>query len=101
MTDSKHTPESWFLEGDLIIDNADGYVVAEVPGRSIGFGWEGSEEQLRRALLMTAAPELLAACEALANAEVRMVDGLEVLDGDLHQYVELARDAIAKAKGQI
>jgi hypothetical protein len=98
MTDNKHTPgpwRCWQLPREM--DTNYWRIATTYDAMSLDTvrGYCGEAN----ARLIAAAPELLAACEALANADVRMVDGLEVLDGDLSQYVDMARDAIAKAKG--
>ncbi len=90
MSNAQHTPgrSPWTLtEGGLILD-ADRNLVA-----TVATGPHGEEEA--NAPLLTAAPELLAALNALLECPDVNHDALDMFSV---QAVEQARDAIAKAR---
>lgn len=101
----KHTPGPWFITGTMTK-----YVEARIPGRMIqevaacgptaaddGYG----EQQMANARLIAAAPELL---EALTDAVIDFDNWAAHEDNHPHEHlvvwVEKARAAIAKAKGE-
>lgn len=110
---SAHTPGPWTLHF-----GEQGYPLAidaprerwSIPGavgaivRSNGIGMPSSSEGLANALLITAAPDLLAACKQAAKlawevgseSEDGVLTLLEDSRGDLYRQL---RDAIAKAEG--
>lgn len=88
---SKHTPGPWvvyeFVDGyDIRAPEAECYVATASDPEAV-WGAIGREAD---ACLIAAAPELLAACEGL----------LSVLPATGHHAINMARAAIAKAKGE-
>jgi hypothetical protein len=94
MSDTKHTPGPWVLKRATVpvdggIDVAiigDGEIIAEVFARASATKWPPVEAN---ASLISAAPDLLNALKALMDSE-----------GEIHDKVIAAREAIAKAEGQ-
>ena len=91
----KRTPEPWVAMGKAVhirLSNGIGPKLAECPH---------SDEAHGNAYLMAAAPDLLAACEAILGVDTR---GLPVPGATVHpptmQAQELARKALSKAKGE-
>ncbi len=83
----------WKLRGVGEIVNNEGEVVADVYG-------ESDKESDEMARLMAAAPELLAACEAMHALLVRYENRSIVLEVGTGAAIALSRAAIEKAKGQ-
>ncbi len=94
MSNAKHTPGPWHTgigKAGRIIYAADGFAVADATvfhGRHQGDG--PSTTEVENARLIAAAPELLAALEAITNESVCLKAAI----------VEQARAAITKAKGE-
>ena len=94
-TQGQHTPGPWKLHGrsttnhTVLLTNDDGTV-----GIGRVFHEGGREESYANARLITAAPELLAACQAV-------IDEWHSKNSNFHtrkpQYLEQARKAIAHA----
>ena len=87
---NKHTPGPWKISGSkpgFSIDAKADQVVWEMGGIS----------RIEDALLMAAAPELLAACEAL----VEELSFRRDLDEQERVALQWGRDAIARAKGGV
>jgi hypothetical protein len=96
---SKHTPGSWSLnKEDNIITGADGsLVVADGTGAFIAIGND------QDALLIAAAPDLLAAVLAMQKAWLDYHDAhslTEPVTGRAGNAMDLATEAIAKATGE-
>ena len=90
MKTTKHTPGPWVVGnvGEVV---AGGITLADV---------YGDEEQADAdAYLIAAAPDLLEACEMLAEAQRRADAGERDGFGCYVDAVDMARAAIAKAKG--
>jgi len=96
----KHTPEPWTVDdlrpdGNLEIVGGDDVLVAEVDP-------DGSEEEvLANAALIAAAPDLLAACEGMIDlCKTLLLKDCGFYSPDNNGYIQTARWAIAKAKGE-
>lgn len=87
---TKHTPGPWHLSAakDCIWHQDHGRICTP-PNHAQVWNWEPN------ARLIAAAPELLAALEALLDMDVAYQRGPRVADA-----VEVARSALAKAKGK-
>ena len=112
---TKHTPGPWHCEQDLDQDyTAIGEPIAIVGGeecvetvrfvvgRFCDYGPHGEQQTAANARLIAAAPELLAACEAVVSDCREVLEGRESMSMDLiHAIVNgKARAAIAKATGR-
>lgn len=106
MGEAKHTPGKWYCEGGQILAPSD-RVETRGPIRIAGVSVsrKGSAERDANARLLAAAPDLLAACEAV----VRAWDGFEYDEVGIPQFDSmnrfaqaymLAADAVAKARGE-
>ncbi len=98
MNNTKHTPGPWSWDGEFALGwyasvNSESKYVGHY-ARPQGLSKEESEANAR---LFTAAPDLLAACEAL----LPHMDQLAMPDPMAVKAEELARAAIAKAKGGV
>lgn len=90
---TKHTPGPWFTDGGqgVCSHNKRSPLVAQVNGVHLD---PGHAEMLANVALISAAPELLAACEAL-------LDHMSEADMAAHEdQVAGMLNAIAKAKGE-
>lgn len=108
---NEHTPEPWIREGH-VIHTHDGTLIADLrrkPSRSffechIGNMHLTMEEVTANGDLIAAAPDLLAACEAIITAEgcadVHGLNHPETINW-LEQAYELAVAAIAKAHREV
>lgn len=96
---SQYTIGPWFCEnGDnrwVVWDDAGMVCICDVHT-----GVEPDPSGTRHARLIAAAPDLLAACEALVEAQRRADVGERGGFGCYVDAVDLARAAIAKAKGE-
>lgn len=92
---SDHTPGPW---EDIINDEGELWVVIDNGDHDIFIGdmEDTCGECHANAQLIAASPDLLAVCEALVN----VADGKGDLERDYWKAVEMARTAIAKAKGE-
>lgn len=85
---TKHTPGPWVIgkhDHDVVmVDTASGTAICDVYG--------DSDDRPANAHLIAAAPDLLEALETLYRAVC-------IADADLRPGEQLAREAIAKAKG--
>ena len=70
-------------------------------GFTIGYVFALGESSLDDANLLTAAPELLAACEAMPDFDIESPDAADFKDhaSEFVRAMKLSRIAIAKAKG--
>lgn len=95
---TKHTPGPWAVDddGDVCISDLE-RLIAAVDRRNVTLR---KDEAAANAALIAAAPDLLAACEALAEAQQRADAGEHVGFGLYVDAVDAARAAIAKAKGE-
>ena len=84
----KHTPGTWVANGLEVQVADDGWVLAEIV--------DTNDEGKTNARLIAAAPEMLAACEAMLRAFERSVIGMYP---DERAACQFARAAIAKAIG--
>ena len=89
MTTRKHTPGQWVADGLEVRAEDDGWVLAEII--------DTNDEGAANARLIAAAPEMLAACEAMLRSFERSVNGMYP---DERAACLLARAAIAKATGE-
>lgn len=96
-----HTPGPWFIDDNFIVpkeseDGSKNGAIADVFG-------DDELQQAANARLISAAPELLAACEKLTGIlerhEIVLPDGGRV-EGKYLLALDSARAAISKAKGQ-
>lgn len=98
-----HTPGPWRWYDELVLAGGDGRIGLCVIARSSGgFPFDTNPENEANAHLISAAPDLLAACEKLvteydeAKAELA-VHGFVM---NSHHSTEICRAAIVKSKGQ-
>lgn len=103
---SKHTPGPWKWEFEYqywLLTGANGDVIAD-DGSAGGEYPPVIESTSPNAMLIAAAPDLLAACEAMitwANTPtVHTAEGAKTALRELTKVGELTRAAIAKAKGE-
>lgn len=103
---NKHTPGPWHRDkyGNVVDSNGERVVM-----RSVAVACSGSDEYIARAEsntdLATAAPDLLEALEQITNVYASMRESLSIKyasDGWSAETlsIDLARAAIAKARGQ-
>ncbi len=92
---SEHTPGPWFFSFEsvdpewAIITISGGFVVANV---------NSHQKQEANARLIAAAPDMLVACEALVLYDSNDTDDVKMMI-NYNNAIELAKAAIAKAKG--
>jgi len=102
MSNQKHTPGPWtctvhgrFLRGTgTILVNSGESTVAEIPVSIHGIPFPKETEEAN-ARLITASPDLLAACEAAQN----YIDSDDMTLKTRDKVMALIESAIAKAKG--
>ena len=98
-----HTPGPWGCDGTEV--HAEHLVICNAyRSRTDDEGnWMRSEEVEANARLIAAAPDLLAACQAIANDCERVLDGDDfsgMPDAELFRaFLDVLRPAIAKAEG--
>lgn len=95
MNETKHTPGPWHVDGMSIFAPTD-HIAAKDVAVMVNDGNSSIAERGANALLIAAAPELLAACEML-------VKGIGEHGGNYTDCLEasrVARAALAKAKGE-
>jgi len=107
MTTAKHTPGQWTHAKHLI---GDGYRVFVDHGNGQDMHdaiadletWQTDEQTEANARLIAAAPDLLEALERLEQAAIDLIEISPGTDAEniLAAGIELARAAIAKAKGE-
>lgn len=91
---SKHTPGPWVRSGNNIKSRTDNCVVIRIPAQTARYGAEWEIERWDAdARLIAAAPELLEALENLLKVH-------EGEGGTQHNAADMARAALAKAKGE-
>ena len=103
MSNAKHTPGPWEIEYDYAICMGD-----QVVSRAIAPDTATTEEANANSVLIAAAPDLLAACEAAANelaaplsvGDVRARPAAEQLRHRMNLVRASLRAAIARAKGE-
>ena len=100
-----HTPGPWWSDGSAVfIGNGDAVWREGHPGvlftvDDLGGKDPRSAEQIEAdARLIAAAPDLLAACEAIVAEDDRLLASGDCLT-DICDHIDRARAAIAKAKG--
>jgi len=101
---SKFTPGPWTTN---VLDQSIGSIETADGSQAIGHAFEisaadrnaGGPIRKANALLMAAAPDLLAACQAIVWAHDRDHPAAEILDEN-SPLLGAIRDAIAKAEGQ-
>lgn len=86
---SKHTPGPWFSQYD---DNGFYEIGSEAVGLRLAFTFGEGDTDEANVRLMSAAPDLLEALEALVT---------QVSDSHAYDELAVARAAIAKAKGEV
>ena len=100
-----HTPGPWTMdpEGELAIsiEDADGSVVCDVHGAARGSSAISDPLCIANTRLITAAPKLLAALEAIrARLQECAVSGKNPTHRDLNDFNRWADAAIAEARGR-
>lgn len=92
-----HTPGPWRADGLLIkaIDHGKWFGIAKAGGSKLTI-----DGNMANAALIAAAPELLAALEALHDATKYYFRDFERLHPSISGPVESARAALAKARGE-
>ncbi len=117
-TKAQHTPRPWFSRGCVVYGNDDGKgngdVVADLAG-TCGPNGRTPDEVEANACLIAAAPDLLAACEAMTKwlAKLRNAfpcldwegatkgfGGWPSVDAETSRHLRNARAAIAKAESK-
>lgn len=101
---TKHTPAPWRVARRPASDGAEVRAIASVAwcGTAASFGTKetqviDADEAYANACLVAAAPDLLAACEALAEWwHTHGIEGTSATD----EIAAMARRAVAKAKGE-
>lgn len=95
---TKHTPGPW------VVDDDDGSIRTESGDEVLVSYGDGEGHSLAAThadrMLVAAAPDLLAACETLVEAQRRADAGEHGGFGFYVDAVDIARAAIAKAKGE-
>lgn len=92
MGSAKHTPGPWKVSGHMVRTECE----TSWPVASCCYGTAAQSDANAR--LIAAAPELLAACDAMLNA---IADNTDIgFDVDLNEAMRAARAAIVKAKGE-
>jgi len=98
----KHTPGPWKVKDEL--PDGDIYILPEsrVDGNSIcRMDDDAPEQMLANAALIAAAPDLLAACEGMIDlCKTLLLKDCGFYSPDNNGYIQTARWAIAKAKGE-
>ena len=96
-----HTPGPWYANGDCI--EADGPEGPRDITLAVVTGTRAGHEVAADASLISAAPDLLHACQAIANDCERLLDGDDfsgMSDAELFgAFLNVLRPAIAKAEG--
>ena len=96
-----HTPGPWFVNDDCI--EAGGPEGPRDVTLAVVQGHPHNAARAANARLIAAAPDLLAACEAVANDCERILDGDDfsgMSDADLFRaFLDTLRPVIAKAEG--
>ena len=96
MENAKHTPGPWDTgEDGWIVESAKGWAVSHAV---VFRGKHGEGEDFANARLIAAAPDLLAALEELTRTAASLVDYHD--DPETEAAIDVARAAIAKAKGE-
>lgn len=101
MTETKFTPGPWFISRKFVVgprDQEDGQSYGMIVGVADVYG----ENRSADANLIAAAPELYAALEAIgAPDETDLVSVPDsVIRGLLYATINIAKDALAKARGE-
>lgn len=100
MTNAAHTPGAWRITDDFIgVHDQQGRCIADMD--SEGAPDIGYDESLANAHLIAAAPDMLAALEALLEGTCEAMSFLDThLVEHLKPLADAAERAIAKAKGE-
>ena len=103
MTDSKHTPGEWMVSNwqrAVVAPSKLGLMVAQITTGSVastvGSSFIDEDEARANAILIAAAPDLLAALKAMLPEANRLDEHLR----PSFETCEAARSAIAKAEGR-
>jgi len=97
MSEAKHTPGPWTVRSQQIMD-ATSSVIARVTDNEVsGFDCPTPAVAKRNAALLAAAPDLLAALQALANECERIPHVMGSTSLDMKVVVAEARSALSKA----
>ena len=103
---SKHTPGKWSIDNVFVVSEEDELIaqIDPIHENDLSVYQRNPSEARANARLIAAAPELLAACETIANDCEEVLSGSDMSgmsDREIFgAMLETVRAAIAKAKGE-